>query len=159
MNNSQEITRPTGFRHMYLAGLAHRMSGAHVEADPPSYTSASPLVVAFDDGFADGADDSDEPRGDDAAFLAAYSRAIFSELGRIGAGVSAWPDYKTGYVRLDDGLTDEVHDAETLLATLRSLPSGAGTGAMWEATMPIAVACLSWQSCCVVTDRARAEVE
>ena len=155
----EPIIRAHSTKVLYKAGLMARMreysKGTAHHFDAPSFDVNG--YETFAEGYADADDDSDEPRGDDAACLATYTRAIFTELGRVGAGVSAWPDYKTGYVRLDDGLTDEVHDAETLLATLRSLPDGAGTGAMWEATTPIAVACLSWQSCCVVTDRAETE--
>ncbi len=147
---------PTLTSTRYRARSAARGDRYAIES---SYTSASPLVMAFDDGFRDADDDSDDPRPDDAAALQAMAREVFAELGRIGAAVSAWPDYSTGHIRLDDGLTDEAHDAETLLATLRGLPAGAGTCAMWATTTPIAVACLSWQSYAIATDRPRAELE
>lgn len=157
----EPIPRPQNLKVLYKAGLTARMreysKGTVHFFDAPSFDVNG--YETFAEGYTDADDDSDEPRGDDAACLAAYSRAIFAELGRIGATVSAWPDQKTGCIRLDDGLTDEAHEPETLLATLRSLPEGAGTCAMWEATTLVAVACLSWQSCCVVTDCARAEVE
>jgi hypothetical protein len=156
--------RPYNVKSQYRSGLRARMrEWAHGRARPrtglKTVDDSDPAALAFTEGYADADDDSDEPRGDDAACLAAYSRAIFAELGRIGATVSAWPDQRTGCIRLDDGLTDEAHEPETLLATLRGLPDGAGTCAMWAATTLVAVACLSWQSCCVVTDCARAEVE
>lgn len=155
-----DITTQATERAMYAAGLTAAMLALHRgERDERPSAGPSPLVRAYADGYVDADDDSDEPRGDDAACLAALVRLVFAELGRINATVSAWPDYRTGYVRLDDGLTDEAHEPETLLATLRALPDGAGTVAMWEATTPIAVACLSWQSCCIVTDCARAETE
>lgn len=157
----EPITRTRHPKVLYKAGLMARMreysKGTAHHFDAPSFDVNG--YENFAEGYADADDDSDEPRGDDAACLAAYSRAVFAELGRIGATVSAWPDQKTGCIRLDDGLTDEAHEPETLLATLRSLPDGAGTCAMWAATTLVAVACLSWQSCCVVTDCARAEVE
>jgi hypothetical protein len=157
----EPITRTHQPKVLYKAGLMARMreyaKGTVHYFDAPSFDVNG--YETFAEGYADADDDSDEPRGDDAAHLAAYARAIFGEITRIGAVVSAWPDFKTGYVRLDDGLTDEAHDGADLLATLRGLPAGAGTCAMWAATTPIAVACLSWQSCCVVTDCARAETE
>jgi hypothetical protein len=164
IETTRESIRPYNVKSQYRSGLRARMrEWAHGRARPQTdlktVDDADPAARAFSEGFADADDDSDDPRGDDAACLAAYTRTIFAELGRIGATVSAWPDYKTGYVRLDDGLTDEAHEPESLLATLRGLPAGAGTCAMWEATTPIAVACLSWQSCCVVADRPRGEVE
>lgn len=152
----QEITKPTGIRHMYAAGLLSGMQ-AYARGDmhliEPSHISASPLVLAFDAGFADADDDSDDPRPDDPAALQAMARAVFAELERIGADVSAWPDYVRGQLCLDDGLTSERHDPETLLATLRGLPAGAGAVAMWEATKPIAVYCLTWGACAVVADQ------
>lgn len=157
----EPISRPHNPKVLYKAGLMARMreyamGNAHVLKAPTFDVNG---LECFAEGYADADDDSDEPRGDDAACLAALALLVSAELGRIGASVSAWPDYRTGYVRLDDGLTDEAHDAETLLATLRALPDGAGTMAMWETTMPIAVACLSWQSCCVVTECASGETE
>ena len=66
-----EITRPTSIRHMYTAGLLSGMQ-AYARGDmhliEPSSVSASPLVMAFDDGFSDADDDSDEPRPDDALY-------------------------------------------------------------------------------------------
>lgn len=164
IDTTEAPARPYNVKSQYRSGLTARMrEWAHGRARQltglNTVDDSDPAARAFGDGYADADDDSDDPRGDDAACLAAYSRTIFAELGRIGATVSAWPDQKTGCIRLDDGLTDEAHEPETLLATLRGLPAGAGTCAMWAATTPIAVACLSWQSCCVVTDHARAEVE
>lgn len=159
-----EAPRPYNVKSQYRSGLRARMrEWAHGRARQLTGLStmddSDPAARAFSEGYGDADDDSDEPRGDDAACLAALVRLVFAELGRINATVSAWPDYRTGYVRLDDGLTDEAHEPEALLATLRGLPDGAGTVAMWESTTPVAVACLSWQSCCVVTDCARCEVE
>lgn len=164
IETSADVARSYNVKTQYRSGLRARMreyarGTAHVWLPLTAAPGADAASQAFCDGYADADDDSDEPRGDDAACLAAYSRAIFAELGRIGATVSAWPDQRTGCIRLDDGLTDEAHEPETLLATLRGLPDGAGTCAMWAVTMLVAVACLSWQSCCVVTDCARAEVE
>jgi hypothetical protein len=164
IETTEAAPRTYNVKSQYRSGLRARMrEWAHGRARPQTglttVDESDPAALAFSDGYSDADDDSDEPRGDDAAHLAAYARAIFGEITRIGAVVSAWPDFKTGYVRLDDGLTDEAHDGADLLATLRSLPDGAGTCAMWAATTPIAVACLSWQSCCVVTDCARAEIE
>lgn len=159
-----EAARPYNVKSQYRSGLTARMrEWAHGRARRrlglSTVDDSDPAARAFSEGYSDADDDSDEPRGDDAACLAAFVRSIFTELGRINATVSAWPDWNTMLVRLDDGLTDEAHEPETLLATLRALPDGAGTVAMWEATTPIAVACLSWQSCCVVTDCARGETE
>lgn len=164
IETTEAPARPYNVKSQYRSGLTARMrEWAHGRARRrlglSTVDDSDPAARAFSEGYGDADDDSDEPRGDDAACLAAFTRTIFAEIGRVGASVSAWPDYKTGHVRLDDGLTDEAHDAETLLATLRGLPDGAGTVAMWEATTPVAVACLSWQSCCVVADRPRVEVE
>lgn len=159
-----EAPRPYNVKSQYRSGLTARMrewahGRARTQTGLKTIEESDPAALAFADGYSDADDDSDDPRGDDAACLAAYMRTIFDELDRIGATVSAWPDWSTMLVRLDDGLTDEAHDAETLLATLRGLPDGAGTCAMWSATTPIAVACLSWQSCCVVADRPRTETD
>jgi hypothetical protein len=144
---------------MYLAGLTSGMS-AYMRGDmhliESSHESTSPLVMAFDQGFEDADDDSDDPRPDDPAALQAMARAVFAELERIGADVSAWPDYARGQLCLDDGLTSERHDPETLLATLRGLPAGAGAVAMWQVTAPIALACLTWNACPVVTEQSAA---
>lgn len=131
----------------YAAGRAKPLTGLTTVSD------ADPAAQAFADGYADAADDSDEPRPDDPAALQAMARAVFAEIERIGADVSAWPDYERGQLCLDDGLTSERHDPETLLATLRGLPAGAGAVAMWEATAAIAVHCLTWNACVVVTDQ------
>lgn len=68
----EETTGRTDTRRMYLAGLTSGMS-AYVRGDmhliESSHESTSPLVLAFDDGFADADDDSDEPRPDDPACL------------------------------------------------------------------------------------------
>ncbi len=150
----QEITKPTSIRHMYAAGLLSGMK-AYARGDmhliESSSVSASLLVLAFDAGFSDADDDSDDPRPDDAASLQAMAREVFAELERVDADVSAWPDYGRGQMRLDDGQTSEHHDPESLLATLRGLPSGAGVAAMWQATAPIALACPTWGACSVVT--------
>lgn len=156
----EETTGRTDARGMYLAGLISGMreisrglERAHAGRDWLLTSDEAPtLARSYAEGDADADDDSDEPRPDDAAALQAMAREVFDELERIGATVSAWPDYQRGHLRLDDGFISERHDPETLLATLRSLPEDAGSAAMWEATKPIALACLTWNACVVVTD-------
>lgn len=142
--------------NMYRGGLACRMydyaiGAAHI-IPPPEPIDGDPLRAALREGYADADDDSDEPRPDDPAALQALAREVFAEIARIGADVSAWADFARWHICLDDGLAAERHDPESLLATLRGLTAGAGTIAMWEATRPIAVSCLTWDKCAVVTD-------
>lgn len=145
---------------MYRRGLMERMcdyEAGSVHLVPlPKRRDNDPLRDALIEGYLDADDDSDDPRPDDPAALQAMAREVFAELDRIGSDVSAWPDYVRGQLCLDDGLTSERHDAETLLATLRGLPSGAGAVAMWKATTPIAQACFAWNACAVVTEQSAA---
>lgn len=146
--------RPYSVKSQYRSGLRARMreharGTARRLAPLTTVDDSDPAAQSFTEGYREADDDSDEPRPDDAAALQAMARAVFAELERIGAKVSAWPDYEHGHIRLDDGLTDERHDPETLLATLRGLPAGAGLAAMWEATALVAVETLDWRSLAV----------
>lgn len=154
IETSEPTARPYNVKSQYRSGLRARMrEHARGTARPvcplATVDDADPASQAFVEGYADGDDDSDEPRPDDAAALQAMAREVFAELARIGAKVSAWPDYEQGQLCLDDGLTSERHDPETLLATLRGLPAGAGLVAMWEATKAVAVWSLDWRSLAV----------
>jgi hypothetical protein len=119
---------PTYSSGLFVGMKAHAMGNAHVLrryfADAES---------AFDAGFMDADDDSDEPRPDDPEVLHALSRSIFAEVDRVGADVSVWPDETDGTVHLADAVTEETHEPFALLAILRALPAGAGTDATWEA--------------------------
>ena len=153
-----EAPRTYNVKSQYRSGLRARMREYATGRAKPwtgltTVSDADPAAQAFAEGYADADDDSDEPRPDDPAALQAMAREVFAELARIGADVSAWPDYGRGQLCLDDGLTSERHDPETLLATLRGLPAEAGSAAMWEATKPIAVYCLAWDAFAVVTEQ------
>lgn len=158
MQQTIETTaRPYNVKSQYRSGLRARMReharGTARRLLPlATVDDSDPAAQSFVEGYREADDDSDEPRPDDAAALQAMAREVFAELERIGAKVSAWPDCESGRMRLDDGLTDEAHDPETLLATLRGLPVGAGLAAMWEATALVAVSSLDWRSLAVACE-------
>jgi hypothetical protein len=136
----QSETKRTTEREMHLAGLAARLkeyaAGTVHLSEPPS-VGPSPLVRAYADGYRDADDDSDEPRpDDDEEILNTVALLIYQQIARIDADVSAWPEYDTGRIRLADDLTDVAHEPCALLATLRGLPAGCGTEAMWRAVSP-----------------------
>lgn len=135
----QEITRTADEASMYRAGLTAGMAAyARGDTDHEApMVSPSPLVQAYGIGYRDADDDSDEPRPDDEDALRVVAADIYQELERIDADVSAWPDYGTGRIFLEDSLTSESHVPETLLATLRSVPKAAGTDAMWSETSQV----------------------
>lgn len=145
-----EITTQATERAMYAAGLAAALSSmARGEPDEVPSAGPSPLVRAYADGYADAGDDSDEPRPSGPALddprgltdpndldeveLRAVAASVYQEIDRVGADVSAWPDYGSGRIRVADEVADVAHEPHALLATLRGLPTGAGTDAMWRA--------------------------